>query len=128
MSEKSDALLRKRFDFSTWVAKRALEAVQNKALVEKIPPAVVALGLTTALQTLLRNGGEAFREAGYWATAERFETALRELASVERAMRILIRDETLTEAGRAPTLSVAPVASLSSVVVGMTETPPEGDA
>ena len=125
MSEMKTAMLKQKFDFATWVAKRSLESVQNKAMLEKHTPPVVALGFLIATETLLRRGEEAFREAGYEDTADRLAATLKSVSLAERDMRIMVRDEVEILADRRPELKpLRPVAELSSVVTGMTEGEP----
>jgi hypothetical protein len=113
------AMLKKEFDFATWVAKRALEGVQNRAMLEKKSPPVVALGLLIAVDTLLQAGEAHWREAGYTDTADRLASVMKEVALAARAMRTMVRDEVEILSERRPALR--PVAALGSVVTGMGE-------
>lgn len=125
MTEMKTAMLKQQFDFATWVAKRALEAVQNKAMLEKKTPPVVALGLLIAVDTLLQRGEGAFREAGYAETADKLAACLKTVSLAQRDMRMMVRDEVEILAERRPPLTpLRPVADLGVVVTGMTEGDP----
>lgn len=121
MSDAKKKLLAAKYDFATWVAKRSLEAVQNKAMLEKQAPPVVTLGLLIATETLLRSGEAAYREDGYEQVADNLADALKAVVLVARSMRMMVRDEVEIAFDRRPDLKAVPVASLGSVVVGMTE-------
>lgn len=125
MSEMKTAMLKQQFDFATWVAKRALGAVQNKAMLEKKTPPVVALGFLIATDTLLQCGESVFREAGYVETADKLAACLKNIMLAQRDMRMMVRDEVETLAERRPPLTpLRPVADLASVVTGMSEGDP----
>lgn len=119
MSEMKSAMLKKEFEFATWVAKRALESGQNKAMLEKKTPPVVVLGLLIAVETLLTHGEAAFRADGYTETADGLASVMKEVTLAQRTMRTMVRDEVEILSERRPALR--PVANLGTVVTGMTE-------
>lgn len=121
MTDAKTKLLAAKYDFATWVAKRSLEAVQNKAMLEKQAPPVVALGLLISVETLLRQGEAAYRESGFDQVADNLAEALKGVILVERSMRTMVRDEVEIAFDRRPELKAVPIAPLGSVVVGMTE-------
>lgn len=120
MTDVKQTLLKAEWDYATKMARRVLEIVQNKAMLDKKAPPVVVLGFVIAAETLLKQGEAAYREAGYAGIADKLSEALRTLSAVGYDMRRMVFDEVTIKAERGPKLRA--VTTAADVAVGSTQT------